>query len=142
MNKLLFLDFDGVLHPNFSLENDYFNRIDLLLEALIGNTSGLEIIVSSSWRFHFTFAEILAYLPEQLCVLVSGVTPEVGPGRHQRYREIRAYLKQYGVIPDWRALDDDVAGFPKHCPQLISCDGRVGIDNNGRLHLRNWIMSG
>ena len=103
MNKLLFLDFDGVLHPNFSREKEYFNRIDLLLEALVGNTSGLEIIVSSSWRLHFTFAEILGYLPDQLSVLVSGATPEVVPGRHQRYREIRAHLKRYEGIPDWRA---------------------------------------
>ncbi len=54
MNKLLFLDFDGVLHPNFSRERDYFNRINLLLEALVGNASGLEIIVShclALWAF-------------------------------------------------------------------------------------------
>jgi hypothetical protein len=141
MNKLLFLDFDGVLHPNFSREGEYFSRLDLLLESLVGNTSGLEIIVSSSWRFHFTFEEILGYLPNQLRDLVSGATPEVEPGRHQRYREIRAHLNEYGRIVSWRALDDDLRGFPKHCPQLIACDGRIGIDNRSVLYLRNWLMS-
>ena len=71
MNKLLFLDFDGVLHPNFSREKEYFNRIDLLLEALVGNTSGLEIIVSSSWRLHFTFAEILGYTYRQAQMFIA-----------------------------------------------------------------------
>lgn len=46
MNKLLFLDFDGVLNPNFSREQEYFSRADLLVEALNSHTNELKIVVS------------------------------------------------------------------------------------------------
>jgi hypothetical protein len=141
MNKLLFLDFDGVMHPNFSQGQEYFSRADLLVEALNGHANGLNIVISSSWRFHFSFEAILNRFPQQLRDLVAGATPEVEPGRHQRYREILAYLKQYSVIADWRALDDDIAGFPLDCRQLITCDGLVGLDSKSALRLRHWIIN-
>jgi hypothetical protein len=34
MKKLLFLDIDGVLHPNFSQEGEYFSRASYLVDAL------------------------------------------------------------------------------------------------------------
>lgn len=139
MNKLLFLDFDGVLHPYFGPEESYFCRLDFLMEALGSNTKGLEVIISSSWRFHFPLDEILGYFPEAMQKLIAGATPEVEPGRHQRYREIRAYLSQYKKLPDWRALDDDIIGFPENCSQLIACDYRVGFDNSGAQRLQLWL---
>ena len=49
MNKLLFLDFDGVLHPTHFAGQDPFNRVHLLEETLEGSNIG--IVISSSWRF-------------------------------------------------------------------------------------------
>lgn len=141
MNKLLFLDFDGVLHPNFGPEQNYFCQLDLLIEALGSNTKRMEVIISSSWRFHYPLNEILAYFPESMQKLIAGATPEVEPGRHQRYREICAYLHQYEKARDWRALDDDILGFPTKCTQLIACDHRVGFDNKNAKALREWIQS-
>lgn len=139
MTKLLFLDFDGVLHPNFCDESKYFSCVNVLLHALGNNVKALEIVVSSSWRFHYEFAEILRFLPDKLGVLVTGVTPGVEPGCYQRYREIRAYLSLLKDTPDWRALDDDIRAFPEKCSQLILCDGRVGIDSTSAKHLREWL---
>ncbi len=139
MSKLLFLDFDGVLHPNFSQERDYFCRIDLLMDALGSEISGLEVIISSSWRFHHSFDQIVGYLPQALQRIVSGATPEVEPGHLQRYREICAYLLQYNRVPDWRALDDDVNEFPKDCKKLVSCNGRVGLDEGSANQLNDWL---
>ena len=139
MKKLLFLDFDGVLHPNFVSEQNYFCRLDLLMETFGSNTKGLEVIISSSWRFHYPFDEILGYFPEVMQKLIFGATPEVEPGRHQRYREICAYLSQYKKTPDWRALDDDILGFPKNCTQLITCDHRVGFDSEAAQLLQHWL---
>ena len=139
MKKLLFLDFDGVLHPNFCPEQNYFCRLDLLMETLGSKTKGLEMIISSSWRFHYPLNEILESFPESMQNLIAGATPEVAPGRHQRYREICAYLSQYKKARDWRALDDDIIGFPKSCTQLIACDHRVGFDSKGAQILRLWL---
>jgi len=139
MNKLLFLDFDGVLHPNFSQGRDYFSRVDILMEALGLHAAGVEVIISSSWRFHYTLGELFSFLPEELRRLVSGATPEVEPGPHQRHREILAFLIGRSGHPDWRALDDDLSGFPKDCPELIVCDGKIGIDNDSAQGLRAWL---
>ena len=141
MSKLLFLDFDGVLHPNFCPAQNHFSRTDFLMEAISECSGTLEVAISSSWRFHYSLDEILSYLPKALRDQISGATPEVEPGRHQRYREINAYLTQYKEEPDWRALDDDLAGFPKGCPELIVCDGRVGIDSECVLSLRTWMAA-
>ena len=51
--KLIFLDFDGVLHPNFCQEEHYFSRIGYLMAALDGFKDDVEVIISSSWRFHW-----------------------------------------------------------------------------------------
>ena len=65
----------------------------------------------------------------------------VEPGRHQRYREICAYLKSHRDRADWRALDDAVNEFPKGCVELIDCDGRVGLDDGNATRLRVWLQA-
>ncbi len=91
--KLLFLDFDGVLHLNFRQEGEYFSRTSYLVDALDGFAGDVEIIVSSGWRFHWPKDVILQMLPKAIAPLVNGFTPEFEPGKHQRYREICGYLK-------------------------------------------------
>ena len=82
------------------------------------------MIISSSWHFHCELDELSDFVPETLRQLVSGATPEVEPGQYQRYREIQAFLDWHEGSPSWRALDDEVAGFPVNCPDLIVCDAR------------------
>ena len=137
--KLLFLDFDGVLHPNFCQEEHYFSRTDYLLAALDGFADAVEVIISSSWRFHWPADVLLQKLPASLAPLVVGFTPEVDPGWHQRYREIHAYLKSRRGHFDWRALDDAYSEFPKNCAELIRCDGRIGLDDLTAAQLRLWL---
>jgi hypothetical protein len=137
--KLLFLDFDGVLHPNFCQEGHYFSRSNYLIEALDGFSDQVEVIISSSWRFHWPADVLVQKLPAALAPLVVGLTPEVAPGPHQRFREIQAYLKSRRGHPDWRALDDADNEFPKGCSELIRCDGRVGLDNSAVASLRLWL---
>ena len=75
MKKLIFLDFDGVLHPNFSPEGEYFSQASYLLDALDGFAENVEIVISSSWRFHWSTSAILQMLPKPLASLVTGITP-------------------------------------------------------------------
>jgi hypothetical protein len=139
MKKLIFLDFDGVLHPNFSLGREYFSQMGYLLDALDGFAEDVEIIISSSWRFHWPEDVLLQKLPKSLAALITGATPMVEPGRHQRYREIQAYLGSRSEQHDWRALDDAKNEFPKGCVELIGCDGWIGIDEAIVLRLRGWL---
>jgi hypothetical protein len=56
MRKILFLDFDGVLHPTHCKQGDEFSRLHLF-EVLFLD-SFCEIVVSSSWRFHHSINEL------------------------------------------------------------------------------------
>lgn len=61
---VLFLDFDGVLHPNLAAEGQMFSRAPLLAQALEG--LHVDIVVSSSWRFQWELAQLRALLPAAL----------------------------------------------------------------------------
>lgn len=138
-NKLLFLDFDGVLHPNLCSPSLYFCEGKRLRSSIGDSSAGLEVVISSSWRFHYTIDRLKAKLPSSVSQLVIGATPQVAPGKHQRFREIAAFLENYPKAPDWRALDDAAFEFPKKCPQLILCNGKTGIDERAANEVRTWL---
>jgi hypothetical protein len=138
MKKLIFLDFDGVLHPNFSQGREYFRRMGYLLDALDGvagsRSSFLRVGVSTGLE-----GVLLQKLPKSLVQLDTGVTPMVEPGRLQRYLEICAYLKSIRRKLDWRALHDATNESLNGCAELIGCDGRTGIDEAIAVRFRGWL---
>ena len=136
--KTLFLDFDGVLHPTTVSEDQLFCRMPLLAEAL--RFSDVNIVVSSSWRNHHSYNELLALFPEQLRGAVVGVTGEPYVGGWPRYQEILNSCKANGVR-DWRALDDALLEFPKDCKELILCNPNTGIDAKQVDALKQWLTN-
>jgi hypothetical protein len=138
-DKLLFLDFDGVLHPNHCDDDQWFSNLNHFLAFLDRCPEAPRIVVSSSWRFHYTWDELLAFFPERFHVLMAGTTGPVIPGRLSRFREIQAYLDDYRGWEDWRALDDCAWEFPDDCPQLIRCDGARGLDDRALASLAAWL---
>lgn len=137
--NLLFLDFDGVLHPTLCTSSSYFCEAGRLGSLIRDSDTDLKLVISSSWRFHHTMKKLRGFLPPELSRLVVGVTPSVTPGKHQRYREIKGFLKSYRSAPDWRALDDSAFEFPIPCPQLILCNGRIGMDDRIVSEIRGWL---
>lgn len=83
--RLLFLDFDGVLHPTSGSDANLFCRADSLLEALEG--ADCAIVISSSWRHHHDMPSLLALLPQRLGARVVGATGAAYVGRWPRYNE-------------------------------------------------------
>ena len=138
MNKLLFLDFDGVLHPTHFAGEDPFNRVHLLEETLEG--SNIEIVISSSWRFTHSLEKLQKLLPNSISSLVIGVTGSPVIGKHPRYQEIRAFLQSHGHS-NWRALDDSYWEFPTPCPELIRCNPNTGISEKQIQELRHWMIA-
>ena len=134
--KTIFLDFDGVLHPTLAAPADRF-----LLAPLLGEVVGrfkCEIVISSSWRFHYEIDQIRSMLPPELSSCVSGATGEAVIGRHARHREITSWLDLHGSR-DWRALDDSAFEFPSPCLELIRCDGAKGITPAELDALAGWL---
>lgn len=149
---ILFLDFDGVLHPFFPLpdrtdeENAYFAYWPRLL-AVLDDHPCVEIVVSSSWRL-ISPEKWHAEVPESLKQRIAGKTPEiVQKTRKQypvgympepiRYLEIQKYLRSTRQADGpWIALDDDPLLFPADCQNLIICQEGFGAAEEAVLRHR------
>ncbi len=138
-NHLLFLDFDGVLHPTSAGQEELFCRLDLLEEALCGAEYGL--IISSSWRHHYSLPELVDLLPAAMHPHVLGITGEPFIGRWPRYREILAFVDHFARPCSWRALDDSWIEFPAKCPELVACDPNLGMQRPQVAAIQRWLRT-
>jgi len=134
--KTLFMDFDGVLHTLSEAHSTPFSRLHMLHRVVIGNP--VHIVVSSSWRFHYSWREIKAHMGILAPNLV-GTTGPVATGKHARYQEILEFAALHGVSEDWRALDDAQNEFPENEHRLVACDPRFGVQEAQIEILESWI---
>ncbi|RYH28381.1 MAG: hypothetical protein EON54_23415 [Alcaligenaceae bacterium] len=133
------LDFDGVLHPSQGSDVPDFAALPLLEGAL----SGLEcsVVISSTWREHYPLTELRALLGNVIRPHVVGVLGPDQYGQHVRYRNILVWLNANTWCTDWRALDDSASEFPPECPQLILCDGRIGMSALQVQVIKAWLRA-
>ena len=137
MEKILFLDFDGVLHSTTSSSDLLFSNTATLAKLL--NNHPCKIIISSSWRFHHDITAIKKFLPSQISDLIGGVTGAPHIGKWPRYNEIKNYMIDRQILANWKALDDSFLEFPKYCEELILCNAKVGIQENQLQQLKSWL---
>jgi hypothetical protein len=158
---LLFLDYDGVLHPdavyrriNGAIElrapGELFMWAPLLADA-ISEVSGLHIVLSTSWVRELGFRKARAALPQALADRVIGATWHSAMGKvslasivwdsQTRYQQIQAYLHRSSSSQRWVAIDDDVQGWPQsHRQSLIQTDPCLGVSDPHTLrHLRTLL---
>ena len=136
--KIIFLDFDGVVHPSHFREGSEFSRISLL-EDLASNHA-FEIVISSSWRFYYPLIELKPKLGKKLGNIVIGKTGESKQTKHARFDEISEWLEFHPEC-DWRAIDDSKFEFPLNCENLILCDSNTGIDDQQIDTLNLWLKN-
>lgn len=55
--QTLFLDFDGVLHPEFCHESKHFMHREAF-EAVMRVLSNVDLVISSTWRHHRSLEEL------------------------------------------------------------------------------------
>lgn len=150
----LFLDYDGVLHPDTvylvsgepELLGDnnqlgLFCWIDHLIEV-IGDLD-LEIVLSTTWKDHLGFERAAGYLPDELRWRVIGHTVSHLKFPHMsRYRAIRNYVNEHN-IQDWIALDDDDEEWSvEDIDNLVLAHGDSGISAPDVQHaLRRKLAS-
>ena len=138
---LMFLDFDGVLHPDAAYllkgrptlraDGQLFMWADHLDRALQPYPS-VQIVLSTSWVRLLSFSRAQRFLPASLRHRVIGATwhsrmDQSAWSELTRYQQIRHYLgRQHGCA--WLAIDDDAEGWPSaqsHC--LIQTDPDAGL---------------
>lgn len=152
MKTTLYLDIDGVLHPDIvyaspdGLElrasGSLFMHAPVLIEVLAYHPE-VEIILSSSWVNHLGCEATLAYLPEVLRNRVTGTTwkennHQVGMyavnrfSQMTRFEQIWEHVCRNNIAPtSWLVLDDLHSGsepwVPAYQDHLILCDGKLGL---------------
>jgi hypothetical protein len=143
MRKILFLDFDGVLHANTELGQ--FSKFRLL-ESYLAKMTGIEIVISSSWREAYSLEKMLALFPASLRNRVIGTTPilEARYAVGGRQREIEAFLQDAALNHTnavWVALDDMAEFFDDGCPFLLLVDPARAFGDDEGHKLLSWYQS-
>nr|WP_173267153.1 HAD domain-containing protein [Pseudomonas sp. LM8] len=145
---IVFLDFDGVLHPDavylrlngqveLRAEGALFMWADRLAEALQPHP-GVRIVLSTSWVRNIGFHRARKALPADLADRVVGATwhsvmgkgwPDYIPWDNQtRFEQIAAYLSRLPAPVPWLAIDDDDRGWPDaQRSNLVHTDGMLGL---------------
>lgn len=141
---LLFLDFDGVLHPRATVENLFVHLPRF--EGVLKDFPHVQVVISSSWREVTPFVELQEMFNEKLRDRIIGSTPLVdieyppGPVGH-REEEIHIFMAQPEFIGQpWLALDDEAPFFTAGCPNLILCNSATGLDESVEAQLRDRLM--
>lgn len=130
---VLFLDFDGVLHPmpGFNSSHAMFCNLPLLLDFLPRACEldpTFSIVISSSWRSELELADLCELFPEQYRHLIVGITPEhtYGMSYGGRLQEILEYVQAHN-ISDWLAIDDNEYIFGDCLDNVLLCNPETGI---------------
>lgn len=133
MKTVLFLDFDGVLHPFFpradlpDAENQHLSYVPRFA-AVLRDHPAVRVVIASDWRKHHTLDELRSLLGPELGQRVIGTTPvldKVGMDwTGHRQREAMAFLQAEDLIGvRWIALDDDPENYLPEAPLILCVDG-------------------
>jgi hypothetical protein len=147
----LYLDFDGVLHPDgvyndrgqpeLMLPGRLFQHAHILLEALAYHPE-VKIVLSTSWVSVFGYNATLAYLTPKIRERVIGSTwrepQQVGIYKTERFGKLTRFQQimehvAINQITNWLALDDLhsnsqgwLASYSKH---LVLCHPDTGLSH-------------
>ncbi len=151
--RVLFVDFDGVLHPlGLWIETtrsfngcevaltepvDYFCWAPSLAEQLSLHDD-VRIVVHSSWRVWYPHDQIGEYLGP-LGPRFLGCTND-----SRKCESILAWLAAHPAVRSYRILDDDMLEFvdERVARQLIACDHRTGVAGQSvRAKLADWLRA-
>lgn len=134
---ILFLDFDGVLHPWCSPRSEYFCYLPRL-EAVLRDYSEVEIVICSDWRLSFSLSQQRRHFSDDMAKRVVGQTPCLDDGSLNqdglRRREALAYLERSGSPNrSWCVLDDRMDLWDPMEPRIIHCQDQFGEVEELRL---------
>lgn len=104
---ILFLDFDGVLHPLLASPSEQFCCMPRL-ESVLRDFPEILVVVASTWRLTRSLNQLRDLFPVEIRERVVGLTPHDDyPDRPGcREREALAWLEGYDSKAQWLALDD------------------------------------
>jgi len=119
MKMILFLDFDGVLHPTTNISK-YFSRLPHL-EEVLRDFPDIQIVLTTTWRTAEDMRDLKQHFSPDIAERIIGTTEEIEVDSFQRYKEILDFLKKNKLNNKaWVALDDQAFNFPDHAPVVLT----------------------
>lgn len=132
---ILFLDFDGVLHPVHCHESRHFCCLSILEDAL-RRVPEFKLVITSTWRLENPFEVLRDRFSRDIAARIEGVTPTFSDLKqvpntlisYPREAECHAWRWANGVphLP-WLAVDDRSWNHRPFCNSLLLVDGATGI---------------
>lgn len=145
---ILFLDFDGVLHPEHDGEPTPADRVFCHLprfEAIMRDFPSVEVVISSKWRCQFSIDDLRSRFSPDIAARIIGATPQTDANDDQylparREGEILEWLAANGrENAPWIALDDASWQFQQHRDRLVACTWYIGLDEAVESRLRAML---
>ena len=152
---ILFLDFDGVLHPEtFQSGTQLLSRLPLV-EEVLREYPLLALVISSAWRLRYknsesALAELKLHFSPDIAERVVGVTPDYrnldendapdGLSGYVRHWECLTWMRKhrYPGTP-WMALDDRAYLFRPFTENLMVLNNREAFTKNDQPALRAYL---
>ncbi|MDD2881097.1 MAG: HAD domain-containing protein [Rhodoferax sp.] len=150
MKLCLFLDFDGVMHPQ-PYRGNAFCQLPLI-EDVLREFPSVQIVISSSWREHYDLMSLKRMFSEDISLCVIGTTKFYDPALNhlsnpvttdfERQREIELWMRE-NASPDavWIAVDDYPKWFEPDCPNLLVTSAASGFVEHDKQSLRDMIRA-
>lgn len=143
-DAVLFLDFDGVLHPDAAFRTK--RGIELrapgtlmmhagVLQSILHDFPRVKIALSTSWVRMLGYQRARAALPEELQARTVSSTwhshmrdsAREGYDMFTRYEQICGAVTRAGITK-WIAIDDDPEiSWPDSDERLVRCDPQLGL---------------
>lgn len=147
LSVIIFLDFDGVLHPEPCYDKDQLFCFLPRLEKILLEFPIVRIVVSSTWRDTRSLDTLRNFFDVTIRHKIIGTTPHwreytelfevIG---YQRQTEIEAWLRDSGEpwLP-WVAIDDKPYLFRPFLSNLIKTESATGFDEQAEMKLRAML---
>ncbi|MFZ6681997.1 HAD domain-containing protein [Undibacterium sp. Tian12W] len=144
---ILFLDFDGVLHPEPCFDKPQLFSCLPRLEAVLRDFPTVLIVISSTWRENRSITELRSFFSSDIGARIIGATPArkdipdiIEVIGYQRHAEIEGWLRLSGEPwKDWVAIDDKSYLFKPFLRNLIKTDPARGLDEHAEIVLRQYL---
>jgi hypothetical protein len=165
---VVYLDFDGVLHPedtyfhptrgaylgpqSTSAGHQLFEHAQLLATVLAPHP-GIKIVLSTSWVQHRSYSKAMRRLPVELQARVIGATFHEQHMSREAWFELPRGVQVLGDVgrrrpAHWVALDDDDEDWPRnYLNRLVKTNPVLGMTRIGavdelRQHFESWKTTG
>ena len=150
MDCILFLDFDGVTHPDSCRKESFFCQLPLI-ENVLREYQHVDIVISSSWRYERRLPELQTYFSPDIRPRIIDVTPSLVRADadgwipthalpHHREWECQKWMLEHQPLnTPWLAIDDFSDWFLPDCEHLLSTQSEFGFQPEQALILREML---